>query len=75
MSDGKVIRMGKKSEWRVTTNYIAADEGRVPMYGVYRLRDVDGIDHSGNRETLDRWFEDRDLAEDVARIMNEEEEE
>lgn len=63
-----------KSEWRVTTNYIATDEGRVPMYGVYRLRDVDATDHSGNREMAGRWYEDRELAEDVCRIMNEERE-
>lgn len=62
-----------KSEWRVTTNHIATDEGRVPMYGVYRLRDVNEVDHSGNREELGRWFEDKELAEDVCRIMNEEE--
>lgn len=61
-----------KSEWRVTTNYVATDEGRVPMYGVYRLLDVNGIDHSGNRETLGRLFEERELAEDIARIKNEE---
>lgn len=62
-----------KSEWRVTTNHIATDEGRVPMYGIYRLRDVNAVDHSGNREELDRWFEDRDVAEDFCRAMNEEE--
>lgn len=62
-----------KSEWRVTTNYIATDEGRVPMYGVYRLLDVDAVDHSGNRETLGRWFEDRELAQVYADTMNEEE--
>lgn len=61
-----------KSEWRVTTNHIATDEGRVPMYGIYRLRDVNEVDHSGNREELGRWFEDKELAEDVCRIMNEE---
>lgn len=63
-----------KSEWRVTTNYFASDEGRVPMYGVYRLRDVDAVDHSGNRETLDRWFEERELAQVYADTMNEGEE-
>lgn len=60
-----------KSEWRVTTNYIATDNGRVPMYGIYRLRDVDAIDHSGNREETGRLYEDLELAEDVCRIMNE----
>ena len=58
-----------KSEWRVTAN----PTGGKMLCGVYRLRDVDAIDHSGNRESLGRYFEDRALAEDVARIMNEEE--
>lgn len=62
-----------KSEWRVTTNHFVSDEGRVPMYGIYRLRDVNAVDHSGNREELGRWFEDKELAEDVCRVMNEEE--
>ena len=64
-----------KSEWRVTTNYIATDEGREPMYGVYRLRDVDEVDHSGNRESLDRWFDERELAQVYADTMNAEERE
>lgn len=56
-----------KSEWRVTSNII---DGR-KMYGVYRLYDRQKIDHSGNREELDRWFDDRELAEDICRILNE----
>lgn len=62
-----------KSEWRVTTNHIATDEGRVPMYGVYRLRDMDAVDHSGNREMAGKLYEDREQAEELARMMNEEE--
>ena len=58
-----------KSEWRVTANPV----GGKMMYGVYRLRDKDALDHSGNRESAGRWYDDRDLAEDVARIKNEEE--
>lgn len=38
-----------KSEWRVTCNYIGGEL----FYGVYRLRDLDEIDHSGNREYVD----------------------
>mgnify|MGYP000845936981 FL=1 len=38
-----------KSEWRVTCNYICGGL----VYNVYRLRDLDGIDHSGNREYVD----------------------
>lgn len=66
--------MGAKSEWRVTTNYIATDEGRVPMYGVYRIRNINEVDHSGNRETLGRWFEEKELAQAYADAMNEIEE-
>lgn len=39
-----------KSEWRVTSNYFGGGEW---FYGVYRLRDRDAIDHSGNRECVD----------------------
>ena len=35
-----------KSEWRVTCNYICGGL----VYNVYRLRDLDEIDHSGNRD-------------------------
>ena len=38
-----------KSEWRVTCN----DIGGELFYGVYRLRDLNEIDHSGNREYVD----------------------
>lgn len=61
--------MKMKSEWRVTANSVGGEM----LYGVYRLRDKDALDHSGNRESLGRLFDDRKLAEDMARIMNEEE--
>lgn len=38
-----------KSEWRVTSNYVCGGL----VYNVYRLRDLDEIDHSGNREYVD----------------------
>lgn len=38
-----------KSEWRVSCNYVCGDR----FYNVYRLRDRDAIDHSGNRECVD----------------------
>jgi len=59
-----------KSEWRVTVNLIGSEK----KYGVYRLRDMSQTDHSGNREELGRWFDDRDLAQAVADTLNEEEE-
>ena len=36
-----------KSQWRVSKNPIGPDEY---VYQVYRLLDVDAVDHSGNRE-------------------------
>lgn len=59
-----------KSEWRVQKTPV--EDGFV--YQIYRIRDINTIDHSGNREYSDRVFDDLDLAEDVARIMNEGEE-
>ena len=48
-----------KSEWRVTVNMIGSEK----KYGVYRLRDVDEVDHSGNREDIGRWFDEREIAQ------------
>lgn len=60
-----------KSEWRVTENYFPSDDGeRVAMYGVYRLLDVDEVDHSGNREDIGRLFDSQDLAQVYADVMN-----
>lgn len=38
-----------KSEWRVACNYLCGGL----VYNVYRLRDLDEIDHSGNCECVD----------------------
>jgi len=57
------------SIWKVSANPIA---GRM-FYGVYRLRDVNEIDHSGNRETRGGWYEHREEAEALARRLNTEE--
>ena len=59
-----------KSEWRVTSNIIGGEK----RYGIYRLRDKDAVDHSGNREELDRWFCERELAQAYVDAMNENEE-
>lgn len=56
------------SEWRVTANPVA---GRM-FYGVYRLRNVDDIDHSGNRETYGGYWETREEAAALADRLNEE---
>lgn len=56
------------SEWRVSANPVA---GRT-FYGVYRLRDVNATDHSGNREARRGLFETRDEAKRLADMLNEE---
>ena len=60
-----------KSEWRVWANPI----GGKMMYGAYRLRDKDATDHSGNRESAGRWYDERETAEELVRTLNEEEKE
>lgn len=60
-----------KSEWRVTVNMIGSEK----KYGVYRLRDMSQTDHSGNREELGRWFDEREIAQVYADALNEQEEE
>lgn len=58
----------KPSEWKVTSNPF----GGKTWYGVYRIRDIDQIDHSGNREYSGGYFERRTDAEDLAELLNKE---
>ena len=58
-----------KSEWRVTANPVA---GKM-FYGVYRIKNTDEVDHSGNRETRGGYYETREEAEHLAAVLNEEE--
>lgn len=55
-----------KNEWHVTKNYVA---GKI-LYGVYRLRDESAVDHSGNRETIDKWFGTKEEAQAEADTLN-----
>jgi len=56
-----------KNEWKVTCNVI--DEKR--LYGVYRLLDVDEVDHSGNREMHGGYeYSSREAAQTLARLLN-----
>ena len=57
-----------QSEWRVSTNPVAGKT----FYGVYRIRDIDAPDHSGNRE-LRGYYETRQEAEKLAWLLNQEE--
>lgn len=36
----------KNNKWGITSNYL----GNKQMYRVFRLKDVNEVDHSGNRE-------------------------
>ena len=55
-----------KSEWRVTSNLIAGEK----CYSCYRLKDMDAVDHSGNREELGRWFDTEEEARAAAAARN-----
>lgn len=55
-----------KSEWRVTSNLIAGER----CYSAYRLKDVDAVDHSGNREELGRWYDTEEEARTAADALN-----
>ena len=54
------------SEWKVTSNYVGGEK----MYSVYRLRDRNEVDHSGNREYAGGWTDNREAAQVVADQMN-----
>jgi len=54
------------SEWRVTSNFISDEK----MYAVYRLRDINAVDHSGNREFAGGWTLYKQAAIEVAAELN-----
>ena len=55
-----------KSEWRVAHIYA----GGYSDYQVYRLRDVNAVDHSGNREYRGGCFDHKEDAESYADELN-----
>lgn len=64
-----------KSEWRIASNLI---DGR-KMYIAYRLLDVNRVDHSGNREYIERsgapyypggYTADRELVKRLVEELN-----
>jgi hypothetical protein len=56
-------------KWKVASQYV----GDTKMYAVYRLRDVNEVDHSGNREYAGGWIEVREPAQIIADQLNSEE--
>lgn len=67
MTEGSKDR--KCSAWEVASNIIAGER----MYGVFRLIDIDGVDHSGNREMFGGYTPNREEAVVVAMRLNREE--
>ena len=55
------------SEWMVSATQ--ASYRKKPIYQVYRLRDIDGVDHEGNREYQGGDFKSRQAAEDFAFML------
>ncbi len=54
------------SEWKISSNIVAGKK----FFQVYRLRDVNETDHSGNRETRGGLYESRLDAEKLAEVLN-----
>ena len=59
-----------KSTWKIETNRINGQE----MYAVYRLKDTEGTDHSGNREYGTGYFPNKDTAIAYSEHLNKAEE-
>ena len=55
-----------KSEWRVSSNQVED----IKLYRVYRIRDTSEVDHSGNREYIGNYTQDREHAKAVAADLN-----
>lgn len=55
-----------KSEWRVTSNSV----GEEKVYAAYRLRDIEEVDHSGNRELAGGYVDEREIAQALADKLN-----
>lgn len=58
-----------KNKWKVSTNIIGEDK----IYQVYRIRNINEVDHSGNRE-YDKTYKNKSDAEQRALELNEKEE-
>lgn len=53
-------------KWKVQSTPIGSET----MYSVYRLRDVNMVDHSGNREYATGFMSDKQEAQKIADRMN-----
>lgn len=55
------------SKWQVSSQYINGEK----IFQVYRRRDVNEVDHAGNREYFDGTFDNKAAAQAVADKLNE----
>lgn len=58
-----------KSKWKVSSNPV----GGKTLYQAYRIRDINAVNHSGNREYSGDWTENKAVAQAVADRLNTEE--
>jgi len=55
-----------KSEWKVSMNVIGGEKA----YQVYRLLDVQKVDHSGNRQVVTEIWSKEGDAQAIAEFLN-----
>ena len=55
-----------QGEWKVSSNFLNGKQ----MFTVYRLRNVDEVDHSGNREYYGGYTDSKEEAQELADYLN-----
>lgn len=63
---GKVVKL-MRSKWKITWQRV----GNTDIYQVYRIRNINAIDHAGNREYFPGTFDNEAAAQAVADRLNE----
>lgn len=58
-----------KSAWKISSQYLCGRK----VYQVYRIKDVNAVDHSGNREYAGKLTDDEAAALALAEKLNKEE--
>ena len=58
-----------KSAWKISSQYLCGRK----VYQVYRIKDVNAVDHSGNREYAGKLTDDEAAALALAEQLNKEE--
>lgn len=58
-----------KGPWKITSQMI----GDTRKYAIYRLLDTNMVDHSGNREYVGDYVDDRKTLEIMVDLLNEKE--